>query len=116
VFAPLPAEGSWERVPLADGNIGIGGDPVRTLRRVADLLAPGGIAVVEIDPLSAATGWEMLRWETHRHVGHWFPWSRVNATVLGEIARSAGFSVIDVVNIHSRVIAVLAAELLAKTR
>lgn len=116
VFAPLPAEGSWERVLLADGNIGIGGDPVRTLRRVTDLLAPGGIAVVEIDPLSAATGWEMLRWETHRHVGHWFPWSRVNAAVLGEIARSAGFSVIDVVNIHSRVIAVLAAELLAKTR
>jgi hypothetical protein len=51
----LSAEGSWERVLLADSNIGIGGDPVRALRRVADL-APGGIVVAEIDPPSAAVG------------------------------------------------------------
>jgi SAM-dependent methyltransferase len=108
LFAPLPAEGSWEQVLLADGNIGIGGDPVRTLRRVADLLAPGGIVVVEIDPPSAAVGQEMLRWETHRHVGHWFPWSRVNAAALGDIAGSAGFLLSNVVDIHARVIAVLA--------
>jgi hypothetical protein len=102
LFAPLPAEGSWERVLLADGNIGIGGDPVRTLRRVADLLAPGGIVVAEIDPPSAAVGQEMLRWETC------FPWSRVNAAALGDIAGSAGFLLSNVVDIHARVIAVLA--------
>ena len=49
VFAPLPAEGSWAQVLLTDGNIGIGGDPVQTLRRAAALLAHGGIVVVEID-------------------------------------------------------------------
>ena len=50
LFAPLPAEGCREQILLADGNIGIGGDPVRTLGRAADLLAPGGIVIAEIDP------------------------------------------------------------------
>ena len=34
--------GRWQHVLLADGNIGIGGDPVALLRRCRDLLAPGG--------------------------------------------------------------------------
>jgi hypothetical protein len=107
LFAPLPAESSWEQVLLADGNICIGGDPGRTLRRVGDLLAPGGTVVVEIDPPSAAAGQEMLPWETHREVGHWFPWSRVTAAALGDIAGSAGFLLSNVVDIHARVIALL---------
>ena len=37
VFDPLPGEGRWDTVLLADGNIGIGGAPVRLLRRAADL-------------------------------------------------------------------------------
>jgi hypothetical protein len=53
-------------------------------------------------------GQEMLRWETYRHVGHWFPGSRVNAAALGDIAGSAGFLLSNVVDIHARVIAVLA--------
>ncbi len=50
VFAPQPAEGLWDHVLLADGNIGIGGDPVRLLCRAARLLAPGGTVLVETDP------------------------------------------------------------------
>ncbi|MEJ3651457.1 class I SAM-dependent methyltransferase [Actinomycetes bacterium KLBMP 9759] len=42
LFAPLPGEGRWRHVLLADGNIGIGGDPRRLLRRVAGLLRAGG--------------------------------------------------------------------------
>jgi len=37
VFDPLPGEGAWNTVLLADGNIGIGGAPVRLLS-----LGPGG--------------------------------------------------------------------------
>ena len=77
LFAPLPAEGSWEQILLTDGNIGIGGNPVRTLRRAADLLANGGIVIVEIDSPATVVCYEMLRWETEQHLGHWFPWSRV---------------------------------------
>lgn len=50
VFRPLPDEGAWAHVLLADGNIGIGGDPVRLLARTAALLAPGGTALVEAGP------------------------------------------------------------------
>lgn len=110
LFAPLPAEGCWEQILLADGNIGIGGDPVRTLTRAANLLAPGGIVIAEIDPPSTALSYELLRWETEDHVGRWFPWSRVGAAALRDIAYSAGFVVTDVVDMHTRVIAVLTAD------
>jgi hypothetical protein len=46
VFAPVPGAGRWARVLLADGNIGIGGDPVVLLRRAGELLRPGGLALV----------------------------------------------------------------------
>jgi SAM-dependent methyltransferase len=39
LFGPLPAEGLWRHALLVDGNIGIGGDPVRLLTRCAALLA-----------------------------------------------------------------------------
>ena len=50
VFGPVPDEGTWSTALLLDGNIGIGGDPTRLLRRVHDLLAPGGRMLVETDP------------------------------------------------------------------
>jgi SAM-dependent methyltransferase len=107
VFAPLPAEGSWAQVLLTDGNIGIGGDPVQTLRRAAKLLAHGGVVIVEIDSPTTESCYEWIRWETEHYLGQWFPWSRVGARALGDIACAAGFCVTQVMNIHDRVIAVL---------
>ena len=48
VFGPLPGEGRWDTALLADGNIGIGGDPVALLARVRELLAPEGRVVVDL--------------------------------------------------------------------
>lgn len=109
VFSPLPAEGSWAQVLLTDGNIGIGGDPVETLRRAAALLDHGGIVIVELDSPATISCHEWLRWETERYLGHWFPWSRVGAAALSGIASAAGFRVTEVIDIHARVIAVLTA-------
>ncbi|MGH3180028.1 MAG: methyltransferase domain-containing protein, partial [Streptosporangiaceae bacterium] len=50
VFDRVPGTGRWTAVLLADGNIGIGGDPAALLRRVAELLAPQGRAIVELEP------------------------------------------------------------------
>ena len=50
VFQPVPGEGGWDTVLLADGNIGIGGDPVALLTRCRELLAPAGRVLVELDP------------------------------------------------------------------
>jgi hypothetical protein len=107
--ALLPAGGSWEQVLLTDGNIGIACNPVQTLRRAADLLTHGGIVVIEIDSPANMSCYEWLHWETEHYLGHWFPWSRVGAGALGDIARAAGFCVPHVINIHNRVIAVLIA-------
>ena len=106
LFGDLPAEGGWGQVLLLDGNIGIGGDPVRTLRRTAELLAPGGIVIVEIERTVAASR-EVIRWEMANHVGPWFPWSRLDETALGGVARAAGLAVGGVTEIHDRLIAVL---------
>lgn len=48
LFRPVPAAGEWATALLMDGSIGIGGDPVRLLRRVCTLLRPGGRVVVEM--------------------------------------------------------------------
>lgn len=45
----------WQHVLLADGNIGIGGDPAALLRRCAALLRPGGDVIVEVDPPGTAS-------------------------------------------------------------
>jgi hypothetical protein len=82
---------------------------VRTLGRAADLLAPGGIIIAEIDPPMTTVCHELLRWETEHRVGQWFPWSRVNVAVLGDIAFAARFLVTIIVDIQARVIAVLRA-------
>ncbi|GIE06952.1 methyltransferase domain-containing protein [Paractinoplanes durhamensis] len=56
VFEPLPGIGRWHHVLLADGNIGIGGDPARLLRRCRRLLAPSGRLHVET-AAPGTTGW-----------------------------------------------------------
>ena len=50
VFGRIPGAGRWRTVLLADGAIGIGGDPAALLRRISDLLAPQGRALVELQP------------------------------------------------------------------
>lgn len=49
VFGSLPAEGRWGTALLADGNVGIGGDPVALLRRLRTVLAPEGKVVIELE-------------------------------------------------------------------
>jgi SAM-dependent methyltransferase len=107
LFGPLPAEGCWDHVLLADGNVGIGGDPVRTLNRAAELLAPGGAIIVELDYPTVAVSHEMLRWETEHVVGQWFPWARVGAPALGALANAAGLRVTKIIDMDPRVIVVL---------
>lgn len=90
VFAPLPGESRWASVVLFDGNIGIGGDPVALLRRAALLLAPGGTALVEVDPPGAPSERLTVRIESGGHRGPWFAWARVSADDIDERLVEAG--------------------------
>jgi SAM-dependent methyltransferase len=87
VFGPLPREGRWDTILLADGNIGIGGDPHALLRRCAMLLGAGGRVLAEVDPPGRPSwaGQVVLRDGPRR--SHPFPWARVaqpDARVLGD--------------------------------
>ena len=104
IFDPLPGAGAWRTALLLDGSIGIGGSPAALLCRVAELLAPGGTALVETDPPGATT--RTLR--AHVPGGAAFPWALVGADDLPAIARLAGLECIDAWTEDGRWFAVLA--------
>ncbi len=91
LFRPLPGEGTWQHVLLADGNIGIGGDPHRLLQRAARLLGPGGTLLVEADPAS------QLLWRGTAQVGSGapLPWACAGADALRHLAATLGMHAID---------------------
>jgi len=93
VFDPLPGAGRWRTILLADGNIGIGGDPVRLLRRCRELVAPGGTVVVEVEAPASQAGWRRYRVRLERGArsGPWFPWAVVDADAIARLAVPAGF-------------------------
>jgi SAM-dependent methyltransferase len=95
VFGDVPWSGRWRTALLLDGNVGIGGAPDALLRRTRELLAPGGAALVELDPPGAPTLSTRIRLEAPDAVSEWFGWARVGVDGIGELAAAAGFSVED---------------------
>jgi len=108
VFDPLPGTGRWQNVLLADGNIGLGGDPWRILRRAAELLCQRGRCLVEFDSASDGvhTGW--VRLESSRAIGPWFQWASVGIGCAARLADDVGLAVAGVHPIGRRVVATLA--------
>jgi SAM-dependent methyltransferase len=109
VFASLPGTGRWQTVLLADGNIGLDGDPWRVLRRAGELLRGGGHCVAEFDSSvsGVAAGW--VRLESSRTVGPWFQWASVGVDCVTQLAGDAGLAVTAIHPIGARVVASLAA-------
>ncbi|WP_447008867.1 class I SAM-dependent methyltransferase [Saccharothrix sp. DSM 118769] len=88
VFGRLPGTGRWRHALLADGNIGIGGDPTALLRRTRRLLHRHGTVLVETEP----PGCGLWRGPARINGGAWFPWARVDAQALTAAAEHAGLS------------------------
>ncbi|HLN78076.1 MAG TPA: methyltransferase domain-containing protein [Nocardioidaceae bacterium] len=107
VFGALPREGAWGTALLADGNIGIGGDPVRLLRRVRRLLAPHGQVVVDLAPAGAGLTVGLVRIHAGSRTSQSFPWAVVGADAVADVAAAAGLSVRDVHEYDGRWFAVL---------
>ena len=104
LFAPLPGFGSWAQALLADGNIGIGGDPAQVLRRARELLGVEGIVLAELDPPGTGVRREYLRLETEHSVGPWFPWTRVGTDAAADLATAAGLRLLDITHVQGRFI------------
>lgn len=90
VFEPLPATGRWRTVLLADGNVGIGGDPQRLLRRVRELLQPDGQVLLELAPPGGGTRRHHVRLECGNWHGPWFWWSQVPDDEVPAVCADAG--------------------------
>jgi len=93
VFDPGLQRGRWATALLLDGNVGIGGDPVALLRRVGELLRPGGHALVELEPPGVGLRTQVGRLETPAGSSAPFAWGRVGADGAHELAAAAGFAV-----------------------
>jgi SAM-dependent methyltransferase len=91
VFDHLPGEGRWQTVLLMDGNVGIGGDPVRLLERCAALVHPCGNAVVEVAPAGVGDRRLRARLERGSTVGPWFSWAEVGLDALPRLAAATGW-------------------------
>jgi glycosyltransferase A (GT-A) superfamily protein (DUF2064 family)/SAM-dependent methyltransferase len=96
VHERVPGEGRWGTVLLADGNIGIGGDPLALLRRCRAVLRPGAVALVE----TSADRDQDLRttvtlhgpWGRHSHP---VPWAVLGSRALVDMAATAGFVAVE---------------------
>jgi SAM-dependent methyltransferase len=95
IFDDVPGAG-WQSALLLDGNIGIGGAPVRLLARIGDLLVPGGALLVELGPLGTWTRGTQARLESAESASAWFPWACVAASAIKPIARAGGFDTAEV--------------------
>ena len=95
VFDPVPGEGRWETALLADGNIGIGGDPVALLARVRDLIGRFGRVVVELAPPGTGVRTRHVRLETEVGRSEPFPWTLVGTDAIGAVAGAAGLRLVS---------------------
>lgn len=95
VFDPLPGQGQWATVLLADGNIGIGGLPTRLLRRCGQLLAPGGRLLIEAEPDNVDE--QIIAWLEHPdgRRGPAFPWARMGTVAIMRATAKAGLRVME---------------------
>jgi len=95
VFDRLPGEGRWRHILLADGNIGIGGDPLRLLSRMAELVGDGGTVLVELDPPGRGVRQDRVRLGpgSDDTDGSWFTWAWVGAEAIAELAARTAFRV-----------------------
>ncbi|SFE01617.1 class I SAM-dependent DNA methyltransferase [Actinacidiphila alni] len=95
VFDRVPAEGRWGTALLADGNIGIGGDPYALLARVRELLAPGGRLLAEAAPYEVDERLTVRVEDGHGRQGGDFPWARLGPRALRTAAHATGWSVTE---------------------
>jgi len=96
VFGRLPREGYWRHVLLADGNIGIGGDPVRLLDRCRQLLADGGSVLLDLAAQGRTVRTDRVRLRADDLASEEFSWSSVPVAALEPLAACTGFEVVGI--------------------
>jgi SAM-dependent methyltransferase len=94
VFDPVPGTGRWRHLLLADGNIGIGGDPRRLLRRCHELLGPAGRLHAELAPPGTPAWAGIATVQTPAGHDSPLPWACVPVDGLAALASAAALRVL----------------------
>lgn len=97
----------WQHIILADGNIGIGGNPVRLLRRLAQQLQSDGTVLVELDRSDTGLVTDQIQLRTKHQLSDPFVWARVGIDAIEAIATEAGLRLRDVLEVQGRTVAAL---------
>lgn len=93
VFGMVPGTGRWRTALLLDGNLGIGGDPVRLLQRVRELVAKDGLALVEVEAPGAGLDPCRVHFEIGGVAGPWFDWIAIDTLGLEAVCTDADLQV-----------------------
>lgn len=107
VFGRIPGGGRWASALLLDGNIGIGGDPAALLARVATLLRPGGMILVEVAAHATPIQHLPVYLDLAGRPGPPFDWTTVAADRLPAIANRAQLTITHTQTSHGRWFAIL---------
>lgn len=99
--------GRWDAVLLLDGNIGIGGDPTRLLRRVRQLLSATGCLLVELD-VADVTDAGAVQLSDGVRTSAAFAWARLSRRDLPATAHAAAMTVLQEWTTDARTFALLA--------
>ncbi|MBC7633769.1 class I SAM-dependent methyltransferase [Aeromicrobium sp.] len=102
VFGLIPGEGRWQYALLADGNLGIGGDPVRLLTRMRDVLTPGGHVIAEVADDGAGFVRERRRLRVEGRLSAHFEWAVVGLDAIDAVAGQAGMRVVTTRTVGGR--------------
>jgi SAM-dependent methyltransferase len=109
LFDAVPGEGTWDTALLADGNIGIGGNPALLLARARELVHTNGRIVVDL----ARPGTGLRVHELHLRAGGLastsFSWAVLGPDDLADIAAAARLQVVHVTHKGGRTVGVLRA-------
>jgi len=110
LFEPLPHEGRWDTALLADGNIGIGGDPEALLTRARRLVHAGGRVVVELAPPGIGLRVHRVRLRCAGLASTTFSWAELGPDALEATCAQAGLVATAVARRSGRWVAVLVPE------
>lgn len=102
VFSRVPGEGEWEFALLADGNVGIGGDPVRLLSRVRNVLSETGRTIVEVAGPGVGLVAEQRRLRIDARESIEFAWAVLGLDAITEVAEAAGLRVDQIRTVGAR--------------
>ncbi|MBT0566369.1 class I SAM-dependent methyltransferase [Williamsia sp. CHRR-6] len=94
VFAMTAGWHRWDHLLLADGNIGIGADPVRLLSRCASLVSPRGTIVADVEAPGTGLRTVTMRLSAAGELSDPFRWSHVGVDAVEAVAHAAGLHVV----------------------